>query len=339
MLKIAIIGSGFGQYGLLPAFRSIKNCDVVAICGRKRKQLVTYCKKVGLKNIYHDWQSLLKNEKLDAVALAVTPRAQYTIAKYAIKKGLHVFAEKPLAVNVSQAQELLSLAQKKRIVHGIDFIFPEIAAWKKVKELIDRRAFGELNHISVNWDFLSYNVKNKISSWKTSTEEGGGALSFYFSHGLYYLEYFTGKILNVKSVFTRSKEGIGNAEIGIDMVLEFENNVTGHAHINCNSHGLIRHQIILQCENGVVVLENKNSFVDNFTIKTYSEDGVKHLKVLKDRGRRNEDARVKIVRKLAARFVSACVRNKPMFPSFKEGLEVQKLIERIRAAAVKHKNE
>ena len=54
MLKIAIIGSGFGQYGLLPAFRSIKNCDVVAICGRKRKQLVTYCKKVGLKNIYHD---------------------------------------------------------------------------------------------------------------------------------------------------------------------------------------------------------------------------------------------------------------------------------------------
>lgn len=195
MLKIGIIGSGFGQYGLFPAFNSVKNCKVVAICGERRKQLVKYCESIGFKNIYADWRLLLKNEKLDAVALAVTPRAQYKIAKAAINKGLHVFAEKPLAANVRQARELLSLARKKKIVHGIDFIFPEIAEWKKTKELLDKRTFGKLEHISVNWDFLSYDIKNKISSWKTSVADGGGALSFYFSHGLYYLEHLAGKYL------------------------------------------------------------------------------------------------------------------------------------------------
>src|SRR3989344_1729877 len=127
MLKIAIIGTGFGQYGLLPAFRSVKNCKVVAICGEKRPQLIEYCKRTGFKNIYSDWQQLFKKEKLDAVAIAVPPRIQYQIAKAAIKRGLHVFAEKPFAVNVVQARELFFLARQKKIVNGVDFIFPEIA--------------------------------------------------------------------------------------------------------------------------------------------------------------------------------------------------------------------
>src|SRR3989338_10788310 len=130
MLKIGIIGSGFGLYGLLPAFNSIENCKVVAICGRRRRQLVSYCKSIGFENIYSDWRLLLKHEELDAIALAVTPYAQYKISKVAIKKGLHVFAEKPLAVNKSQASELLILANKNKIIHGVDFIFPEIAEWK-----------------------------------------------------------------------------------------------------------------------------------------------------------------------------------------------------------------
>ena len=157
-MRIAIIGSGFGRYGLLPAFSGIEGCTVIAMCGKKDAVMIADCKKYGVEKIYTDWKDLLKNEQLDAVALAVTPRAQYTIAKAAILKGLHVFAEKPLTANLSQAKELLALAKKKKIINGVDFLFPEINTWQYVKDLLDSKTYGELRHISAEWDFLGSTV-------------------------------------------------------------------------------------------------------------------------------------------------------------------------------------
>lgn len=334
MLRIGIVGSGFGLYGQLPAFNSIANCQVVAICGKKTERLTNFCKSIGLKKIYTDWRKMLQNEKLDAIALAITPNAQYKIAKEVIKKRISVFAEKPLAVNVSQAKELFELAKKNRITHSIDFIFPEIDVWQKAKQLIDDKILGELKYISVNWDFLSFDIKNKVSSWKTDVSEGGGALSFYFSHALYYLEYYGGKILDLKGKFSYSNESLNKGEVGIDLFLKFKNGVSGDAHLSSISRDLNRHQLIFKCEKGEIVLENMKSIVDNFTLTIHEGDKIDILKS-DDRTSGNEDERVKVIRRIAERFVEACLKHEQMNPSFKEGLRVQELIEKVRAGQIK----
>ncbi len=332
MVRVGIVGSGFGLYGHLPAFNSIPGCKVTAICGKKTKRLLDYCKGIGLKKIYSDWQEMLDREKLDALSLAVPPGVQYQIAKVAINKGLHVFAEKPLAVTYKQAKELLNLAQKKKIKHAIDFEFQEIPEWKKVKELLAKKTYGRLKQIYLNWDVLSYAIKNKITSWKTDAAQGGGALSLYFSHDLYYLEYFAGRISNIKSLMT--------AETGVDLLLKFANKITGYAHFSCNSLGLNRHQLIFACEKGTIILENQGKkWVSGFTIKVYTEEGVKQIKphVAPSQARsyvRGEDERVKFVRKMAAKFIKAIAENKKVAPSFKEGARVQELIEKIRKSAI-----
>jgi len=334
MLRVAIVGSGFGLYGHLPAFNSITNCKVIAICGKKTERLINYCKSIGLKKIYTDWQEMLTIENLDAIAIAVNPFSQYKIAKEAIEKGINVFAEKPLAVNVSQAKELLELAKKNKITHTIDFIFPEIDLWRKAKHLVDDKALGELKHISVNWDFLSFDIKNKVSSWKTSVREGGGALSFYFSHTLYYLEYFVGEISDIKSIFSYSKESINGGETGVDLLIRFKNGVRACAQLNCDSHGLNRHQLIFQCERGTIILENEGAIAEGFTIKIYHEKKIEKLLSRNITMKKNEDERVKIIKKLAIKFVDACIHNKQHVPSFREGVRVQELIEKIRAEQI-----
>jgi predicted dehydrogenase len=61
MFKIGIIGSGFGVIGLLPAFGSIKNCKVVAVCAKESASLSHYHKQLGIKNMYTDWRLQLEN--------------------------------------------------------------------------------------------------------------------------------------------------------------------------------------------------------------------------------------------------------------------------------------
>src|SRR3989344_10611 len=323
MLKDGIIGGSFGVIGLLPAFASIKNCKVVALSSRHGKQLVGF-------HSYADWRTMIEKENLDAIALAVPPKTQYEIVKVAIKKGLHVFAEKPFTANLAQAKELYALAKKNKIVHGIDFEFPEIAEWKKTKELLDRKTFGTLKHVSVDWDWQSGDTRYGRRSWKTSILEGGGALSAVFSHGIYYLEHFAGKITDVKSAFTFSPLSLNGGEVGVDMLLKFKGGVTGNVHVSCHSPGFVRHRLLFICERGVIVLENKNAIVDGFTIRTFDKNGEKILRVSKDTGRKNEDERVKVVKKLAKRFVKACIAKKQTAPSFADGVRVQELIETIR---------
>lgn len=313
MINVGIIGSGFGTVGLLPAFHSIRGCKVIGIAVRRG-----------------DWPALIGRDDIDAIAIATPPHAQYRIAREALKKGLHVFAEKPLAANAKQAKELLALARKMKVTHGVDFIFPEIAEWVKVKSMLESGKFGRLRHVSVNWEWLSNDLKLRRWSWRTSRNEGGGALSHYFSHGLYYLEYFAGSIIGASAVFAFAKENPNDGESGFDIALKFKKGITGDVHLSSTSRKKVEHRLIFTCDKGIIVLANHNAVVNNFTVKTFDKNGSKTVNVKKDTGRKGEDERVKIVRKLACRFIGACAHHKQTRPSFSDGVRVQELIERIR---------
>ena len=333
MLKIAIIGSGFGEYGLLPAFALTKNCRVTSICAKKSERLLKLCKQFKVNKIYANWQAMLEQEEIDAIAIAVIPEAQYKIAKYAIKKGLNVFAEKPLAVSVKQASELSKLAKKYKVVTAVDFIFPEIPEWIKVKELLTRKTYGKLLSISASWDFLSYDIRNGISSWKTDSSRGGGALAFYFSHVLYYLEFFAGQISLVKSLLTYSKKSKNGGEVGVDLLFRTKNGVNGNARLNCNASGIKRHSLIFICERGTLVLENTKNVVKDFNLSIHENHKSFSFKVKKKDVPKNFDERVGAVKRIAQRFVSGCLENRQIQPSMEEGLRVQKLIQEIKKNA------
>ena len=109
--KVAIIGSGFGMYGLLPAFSGIKECQVVSICGKNSERMSHFCEKYNVKQ-YTDWKEMIQKENPDAVAVAVIPKHQFEIVKYALENKIAVFAEKPLTTNYETSLELYQLAKK-----------------------------------------------------------------------------------------------------------------------------------------------------------------------------------------------------------------------------------
>ena len=335
MINIGIIGSGFGLYGLLPAFHSLPNCQVVAFCGKQSPRLLHIIKELSLEStihLYQDWQEMFACEPLDAVAIAVPPIAQYPIAKMALEKNMHIFAEKPLTARLTDAYDLADLATRKKVTHGMDFLFPEIDVWQMAKKMLDEKKFAEIRHVAVNWDFRSYDVRQKISSWKTDSSLGGGALAFYFSHVLYYLEYFVGAITSLKSCLSYSPNSLNGGEVGVDLDLEFMSGATGVAHISCDNDQM-RHQLIFTCQSGQIVLENQQNITEKFILKIIDDQGCETIIASRDltpnKGADN-DERVLIVKRLAKKFIDACVQGQQMTPSFVEGARVQELIEQAR---------
>ena len=331
--KVAIVGSGFGMYGLLPAFSRIKECKVVSICGKNSEMMLNNCKKLGL-NRYTDWKEMLQKEKPDAVAIAVIPSHQYEIAIYALENGMAVFAEKPLTTSFDTSLELNKLAKKKRLPNMLDFLFPEIPEWHAAKKAIENGLIGEILKVNVDWTFLSYDLMNHIKSWKTDVKQGGGALSFYFSHVFYYLEYFLGRIKNIECNFSSSEKSLNKGETGTDMTISFENGCVGNAHMDISNTDQQKHKVEFHAEGKTIILQNFNSnFVDNFELILNTSKGIEKIKpdmLLDSSYDESEDPRVKVIKPIAERFINWCNTGNTAKPDFEDGLRVQELIKMAR---------
>jgi len=340
--KIAIIGAGFGMYGLLPAFSLVEGCKVVSICSEKSERLLAACKRFGVDNIYSEWEEMLQKEKPDAVCIAVVPRHQYKIAKYALENGISVFAEKPLTTLLDNSLELARLAKEKNLANMVDFIFPEIPEWVAAKDNLDKDVIGRIININVDWKMMSYDLKNAVKSWKTDVGEGGGALSFFFSHVFYYLEYFGGKIKSLECALSSSEKSLNHADSIVNMAILFDHGCTGNAHLNISFSGASKHLIEFQGERGTMVLEdNSDNPVDGFELTVYTSEGVKKplINEFADLPYGDLDPRVKVIRSLAERFIKWCRDGSAAKPDFQDGARVQELIELARASDAKfHRN-
>jgi len=331
--RVAVVGSGFGLYGLLPAFQRIPGCEAAGLCGRSSERLERYCQETGVP-VYHDWRVMLEECRPEAIAVAVIPRHQPEILSWAMERGIAVFAEKPLAVNVAQARELLQQARAKKVAHTVDFLFPEIPEWGRAQELLEAGAIGRVRRWRANWRFLGHEIKNKIEGWRTRPEEGGGALSFYFSHVFYSLEFFLGRIRRLQCGLDYTAGAPGAGETGVRLEAEFESGCAGEFVLDCAFRGGHEHAWEFEGEDGTLRLEKTSaSFTRGFELTRRPKNGpAEKVAVSPLACDPTLYENVALVERLAGRFVKWQREGVPARPDFSDGLRVQELIELARAS-------
>ena len=95
-----------------------------------------------------DLEQLLLDPRIQAVAIATPPRTHHELARQALRAGKHVLVEKPLASSVDQADELIELAERQRLVLMPGHTFVYSPAVNKVRELIRSGEVGEVYFIT-----------------------------------------------------------------------------------------------------------------------------------------------------------------------------------------------
>ena len=124
-VRVGIVGIGFGQQVLVPVFRGVPDSEVLAVCARSQEKARAVAQRLGIERAFGDWQALVEDDSIDAVAIAVPPNLQAQIALGAIARGKAVFCEKPLATSVDSASQMVRAAQQAGVANAVDFEFPE----------------------------------------------------------------------------------------------------------------------------------------------------------------------------------------------------------------------
>src|SRR3954454_9350965 len=123
MIGIGVIGYGYWGPNLARCLAETNGCRLVAIADSSAGSLARAGKRHPSVQLMSDWQELLANPDVDAVAVATPVRTHYEIARAALAAGRHVLLEKPMTETSEQAQRLVSLAAQRNLTLMVGHTF------------------------------------------------------------------------------------------------------------------------------------------------------------------------------------------------------------------------
>lgn len=181
MHKVGIVGAGFGVRAHLPAFAGHPDFEVVALASPHNAQRIA--KERGVPHAFASCRELLEGCEVDVVSIAAPPFTHHADVLAALAAGKHVICEKPFALNLAQAEEMLAAAQRAGTATAVMHEFRWVPQRLAVKELIENGHLSPLREIEITQ--LSNRLRASVErprSWWFERERGGGMAGALLSH-------------------------------------------------------------------------------------------------------------------------------------------------------------
>jgi predicted dehydrogenase len=157
-----------------PRFFNLKaNVELHTICGRNSAGVQAARAQLGWQHAATDWREVVESPLIDIVDIGAPNDLHAEIAIAAARNGKHILCEKPLALNVKQAEAMLAAAQKARVVHMICHNYRRIPALVLARKMIGEGALGKLFHFHARYaqDWL-VDPESPIN-WRLQKETSG----------------------------------------------------------------------------------------------------------------------------------------------------------------------
>src|SRR5580698_2696663 len=118
-IKIALFGAGFMGRVHTEGVRRLGNVEVAGIAARTMDQARRFADELSIERATGDYREFLCDPSIDAVHIATPNVLHFPIAKAALEAGKHVLCEKPLAMDVGEAEQLVRLQTAKNLRGGL----------------------------------------------------------------------------------------------------------------------------------------------------------------------------------------------------------------------------
>jgi len=141
LVRIGVIGVGFGTQVHIPAFQS-EGLEVVAVCARREERAREAADRFGIPQIFTDYLDMLRMDNLDAVSIVGPVSVHHPMVIAALTAGKHVLCEKPFSLDQGQAWEMWQEAEKSRLTAMIAHEFRFASGRMRVKELLEEGFLG-----------------------------------------------------------------------------------------------------------------------------------------------------------------------------------------------------
>jgi predicted dehydrogenase len=182
--KIGVIGYGrigkihTAAYMAIPPYsQGDIQVELEGVCSSDEKECEQALKSAPFKWSTTDYRELLQNKEIDVVSICVPNHLHREMVIAALNHGKYVYAEKPLALNLSEAEAIMEVARKTNIPTGMAFQNRFIPAVIRAKEIIAAGSLGKIFHFRFAYYRSKFIDPALPAIWRLQSQfAGGGAL-------------------------------------------------------------------------------------------------------------------------------------------------------------------
>ncbi|MGI9354975.1 MAG: Gfo/Idh/MocA family protein [Rhizobiaceae bacterium] len=181
--------------GGIPAANGERILPRVLLVGRDSERLKAVSEVTGIRDYTTDLNSALDDKSYPIYFDVASTGGRAGRLRGAIAAGKHIYTDKPLAGSLTEAIEIIRLAEHAGCKHGmvVDKIF--LPGLIKLKQLFEQDFFGRVLSIRLEfgwWIFDGASKPGQRASWNYRKERGGGLVLDMFPHWSYILEHLAG---------------------------------------------------------------------------------------------------------------------------------------------------
>jgi predicted dehydrogenase len=375
-LRVGLIGYRFmgkahsNAWRQAPRFFNLKaNVELHTICGRHAAGVQAARAQLGWQKSATDWHEIVESPLIDIVDIVTPTNFHAEMAIAAVKNGKHVLCEKPLALNVKQAEAMFAAAHKAKVVHMVCHNYRRIPAIALAKRMIGEGALGRIFHFHARYAQDRLTDPEYPLDWRLQKETSGcGVHSDINSHVIDLGRYLVGEfeqvcgLLNTfiperplvpqSGTLVKNARRMGKVTVPDSAMFigRMENGVLANVEATRYALGRKNHIAIeINGSKGSIYFD----FEDMNRLKFYNGDDPKDRRGFRDilvterdgvqpyvghwwppgHGIGYEHTFIHVV----ADFVNACVEGKPVQPTFEDGLKNQRVLAAVEESSQKSK--
>lgn len=231
-MKYALIGCGRIATNHVKAVLN-NQLEFIAACDIVEINIENLLAKHELQNDtsikrYTDYKKMIAENELDLISIATESGLHAEIALYCIEHGIHVIIEKPMAMSMKDADEIIRLSEEKHIKVAACHQNRFNIAVQEMRRALEAGRFGKLSHGSIHVRWNRNEGYYTQASWRGKWASDGGALMNQCIHGIDLLRWMLGD--EVEEVYGQTRQQFHNyleaEDVGM-AVIKFKNGAIG----------------------------------------------------------------------------------------------------------------
>jgi predicted dehydrogenase len=205
-----LIGCGAIAREHLSVLAELDNVEIAAVCDISTARAEAAAERFGVARSFTSHRDLLASLRPDLVHITTPPASHFPIASDCLAAGLNVFCEKPMTVQYSEFRTLKQLARDKNCMLMENQQNRFHSSVQRIEELVRSGELGDVIEVQI---FLSLNITGADSPYvdKNAPHFGltlsGGVIGDFLPHIAYLVYIFTGKIIDVHTVWSKHTSG------------------------------------------------------------------------------------------------------------------------------------
>jgi predicted dehydrogenase len=227
-VRVGIIGSQFISSIHAESLQRYPHCEIAAAASPTKPHVTAFAKRFGIPHAFTDYRKMLEMDELDLVVVGVPNDLHCQIALDAAAAGKHIVMEKPLCLNLAEADRMIDACRKAKVklMYAEELCFTP--KYVRMKQLLDSGALGQPTLVK---QAEKHDGPHAPHFWDVN-RSGGGVMMDMGCHAIEFFRWMLGRP-KIKSVYAQMSTQVHTdktkGEDNAVFLVEFENGVIGLA--------------------------------------------------------------------------------------------------------------